>query len=275
MPVKAVCVVLLATALGGCGTASATPALPSLSDPSEIVSRSFAQMEAAASVHVDGTLSGSVDPNSLSALLGGPETGLSGRFKLDGASITGDVDMVRKALHLTASFPSLFGSSAELLLVDGYTYTKIKTLLSPADQTYTKLKVPTSLLQPSAGPDSTPDFAEVLKQLKTSLDSAGATAVLVGEEKVVGRDAYHVTESLPADMVTRALEAAGGGAASGVSLDLAPVDYWVYVDSLQPASLQLSFSSPALGTMILALTLTNYDQPVTIQAPPDSQVGGS
>jgi hypothetical protein len=67
---------------------------------------------------------------------------------------------------------------------------------------------------------------------------------------------------------------AAGAAASGVALDLAPVDYWVYVDTLQPAGLYLEVSSAKLGNLDLYVTLSKYGQSVTIQAPPASQIGG-
>ena len=269
----AICALLFAISAAGCGSGPATPAQSLLSDPSAIVTRSLARLEDSTALHINGTISGSVDADTVGALVGGGSVGLSGKIKLDGASLSGDVDMTHQALHLSVSFPSLFGSSAELILVDGYAYTKVTTPVSSSDEKYTKSKVATSLLMPSAAPEATVSFLDILRQLELRLGPVASTALLVGQDTVDGRAAYHLVVNVPADLVNQALEAAGGPSAGIMSFDVAPVDYWVYVDSLQPAGLQLKVSSPTIGNAVIALTLTRYDQVVAIQAPPDSQVG--
>src|ERR1035437_1394844 len=111
--VLAICALLLAISAAACGSGSATPAQSLLSDPSAIVTRSLARLEASTALHINGTISGSVDADTVGALLGGGSIGLSGKIKLDGGSLSGDVDMTHQALQLSVSFPSLL-SSAEL-----------------------------------------------------------------------------------------------------------------------------------------------------------------
>src|ERR1035437_4787354 len=268
----AICALLFAISAAGCGSGPATPAQSLLSDPSAIVTRSLARLEDSTALHINGTISGSVDADTVGALVGGGSVGLSGKIKLDGASLSGDVDMTHQALHLSVSFPSLFGSSAELILVDGYAYTKVTTPVSSSDEKYTKSKVATSLLMPSAAPEATVSFLDILRQLELRLGPVASTALLVGQDTVDGRAAYHLVVNVPADLVNQALEAAGPSAGA-ISAAGAPAGYWAYVDSLQPAGLQLKVSSPTIGNAVIALTLTRYDQVVAIQAPPDSQVG--
>lgn len=260
---------LFAIAAAGCGNSSATPTQPLLSDPNEIVSRSIAQLATETTVHLDGTVNGTVDAGSISALVGFGTGGLSGNIKLDNASLSGDVDIPKQAAKLSATFPTLFGLSGEAILVDGYSYIRFGT----SSTKYTKSKVSASLLMPSAAPDATLSIAGALGQLKTLIGSRGVTATLLERESVSGRDAYHVTVGVPAELLNGGVGAVGGAAASGVTLDLARIDYWVYVDSLQPARLHLKVSSTTLGNIELTVTLTKYGQPVTIQAPPDGQVG--
>jgi len=167
----------------------------------------------------------------------------SGSIKLDGASVTGDLDIAKRAYHVSASLPTLFGLTADLIQVDGYRYTKIST----SGDKYTKSEVSTPLL-PSAAPSATLDVADTVNQLKSSLNAAGAQATLVGRDKVDGRDAYHVTVNVPVDKLNQQIGATGGSAASGISVDTASFDYWVYVDSLQPAKLDALVIASEFGS---------------------------
>lgn len=263
---------LFAIAAAGCGAGAATPAPSLLSDPNEIVVRSLARLGATTTVHVEAVLHGSVSAASLGTLSGGALSGLSGSVKLDGATMSGDVDMARGALHISASFSTFFGAAADVIVVDGSAYTKITTFASPKDEKYIASKLPALLPASSSAPQATLNPADLLGQLKARLDSAGATAILVGVDTVGGRSAYHIQENVPADLLNGAVESAAGGAGKGVVLDAAPVDYWVFVDSLQPSGLQVRVDAQGVGNVTMAMTLTRFDQPVAIQAPPGDQV---
>lgn len=286
-PVGAICAVLFAIAVAGCGSSSPTPTpTPTpLSDPNEIVSRSITELATASTVHLDGTLNGSVDAGTIGALVGVGALGLLGRVKLDNASLSGDLDIPSEAAHISATFPTLFGLSAEVILVDGYSYTRFGS----SNTKYTKSKVSTSLLTPSGGPDATLNASDKLDRPKSlvraaglagTLDwieslvrSAGVTAALAGHDSVDGRDSYRLTVTVPAELLNQGIGAAGGAAASGIAVDLAPIDYWVYGDTLQPAKIHVKVSSTTLGNIELTVSLTKYGQPVAIVAPPDNQVG--
>jgi hypothetical protein len=267
---QAICAVLFAIAVAGCGSSSAAPTPTPIPDPMEIVTRSITGLATATTLHVDGVLSGSVNAGALGALMGGSYGGLSGQIKVDGASMTGDADMTKQALHLSATFPSLVGISADMFVVDGYLYSKVN---APGAK-YQKTKVSGSLLTASAAPDATFGFTDTLNQLKARLATPGVTAKLEGHESVDGRDAYHLTLTVPADVLNQEINAAGGAAASGADLTMDPIDYWVYVDTVVPAKLHAKASSATLGNVSVTLTLTKYGQAVTIQAPAEDQVSG-
>ncbi len=267
-PALALCAFVVAVAASGCGSSSGTPTAAPVSDPNEIITRSATGLENVQTLHFDVAIVGSVNMGALSGLTGSGSSALSGSIKLDGASVTGDVDIAKQAYHISASLPTLFGLTADIIQVDGYTYTRIST----SGDKYTKSQSSALLPIPSAAPSATLNVADTVDQLKAGLDAIGAKATLVGKDQVDGRDAYHVTVTVPTDKLNQEIGAAGGGAAGGVTVDTASFDYWVYVDSLQPAKLEVKASSASLGSLDVTMTLTKYGQPVTITAPPDSEI---
>jgi hypothetical protein len=273
--------VLLAMSTAACSpatTAKSTP--PALSDPNAILSGSFAALKSAMTVHVDGTLDGTVDASSLAAVMGGGKTSaLSGTVKLDGTKLVGDIDMSKQAFDLTLAFPaSLLGFKAEAILVDGYTYTMFDLVSSK----FTRTKVSSSLLSAGGAPDGAPgasgspgaglDFQSIIGQLQSRLDSSGTAPAFVGQDTLDGKDAYHLRLTVPAGLLNQELEAALGAEAGGITLDVSAVDYWVYTDGLGPAKIQTKATSLTLGRIDLGLTLSQYNKPVTIQAPPAGQI---
>jgi hypothetical protein len=253
--------------VAGCGSSSATPTQPPISDPIQIVTSSANRGSAANTVHVEGTLSGSVSISALGALGITGLSGFSGMVKLDGTSFSGDVDITGHAYHLSALDPALFGLAADVVQVEGYTYTRT----SISGDKYTKSRATVDLPIASA----TFNIAGAFDQLKETLNAPGTTASLVGRDPVDGRDAYHVKVSVPVGTLNEQIAAAGGLAALGITLDSASLDYWAYVDSVQPAKLALKASSSALGSVYLTVTLTKYNEPLTIAAPPGSEVTAS
>jgi len=164
--------------------------------------------------------------------------------------------------------PTLFGLSADIIQVDGYQYSK--TSLAGTNK-YTK-SPPLTLPIASAAPGATLDISSTVISLMSSLAAAGASATLVGRDQVDGRAAYHVSISMPKDLINQQMGALGGDAASGISIDTASLDYWVYVDSLNPAKIELEAASATVGHLTITLTLTKYNQPVTIKTPADSEI---
>ena len=282
-PAVAIGALLFAFVVTACNGGSATPSPTLLTDPGQIVTLSFASLEASTTLHMDATISGSVKAGAIGALVGVGAIGLLGDIKLAGSTLIGDVDLAHQALHLTAAFPSLFGSGAEVIVADGYAYTKTKTPLSAADEKYKKLKVAASLPAssgapsavlpaPSTAPEATFSFVGLLHRFDSQVGSAAATAVLIGQETVDGRAAYHLAVTVPVDVVSQAIGVAGVTLPGGTSIDVTPVDLWVYDDGLAPARIQVNVSSSTIGNVAVSLTFTRYNQPVAIQAPPDDQV---
>ena len=57
-----------------------------------------------------------------------------------------------------------------------------------------------------------------------------------------------------------------------MSIDSAAVDAWVYKNGNRLAKIELKAASSKIGNLDVIVTVTNYDKPVTITAPPASQV---
>lgn len=257
---------LFAVAVVGCSGSST----PKLTDPSEIVTRSATGIAAVKTVHFEAAVNGTIKMSGLGSA--GSGLGLSGSIKLDGTTATGDVDIQKQAVHITAAVPALFGFSAEIIQVDGFQYMKS----SLGGDKFSKSKA-TDLgaIAPSAAPSASLDISGAVASFKAELDKAGAKSTLVGTEKVDGKDAYHVSITVPKDYLNQQISAMGGSAASGLSISSITIDYWVYVDSLYPAKLAATLGSDTIGTLTVTVTLTKYNDSVTIQAPPADQVSAS
>ena len=99
----------------------------------------------------------------------------------------------------------------------------------------------------------------------------GPDDVLGRADQVGGRDAYHVTVSVPTSYINQQLTALGS-TTGGATLDSASLDYWVYTDSLYPAKAEIKAASATIGSIDVTVTLTKYNEPVTITAPPASEI---
>ena len=256
---------------GGCGSSSGTPTPPPISDPHEVITQAVAHASAVKSLHIKIEVSGSVNTGALS---GGSSGGLlSGNIDLSGATLEGDVDVTKQAADLKLAIPSLFGTTGEIIVVDGYTYTKISLVGDKFTKSKLSASIPVSL--PSPGAIASGVITDQIDAFRKTLTDAGAVATLKPDDKVGGKDAYHVSISLPLDKINSMLAAQGGSAASGITLDSASVEIWTYKENLLPAKIEVKASAGAVGHLDVVVTVSNYDQAVTIKAPADSDVKAS
>ena len=256
----------------GCGGSSGTPTPPPISDPHEIITQAVANAAAVKSLHIKIELSGSVNTGALPGLSG---SSLVGNVDLSGTTLEGDVDVTKQAVDLKLAVPNLFGLSGEVIVVDGYAYTKISIL--PGGDKFTKSKlsdtIPVSI--PSPGAIASGVITDQIDAFRKTLTDAGAVATLKPDDNVGGKNAYHVSISLPVAQINSMLVAKGGSVASGITLDSASVELWTYKENLLPAKIEVKASAGATGNLDVVVTLTNYDQTVTIKAPADGDVQAS
>ncbi len=268
-PARGLLLVLLLS-LAGCSAGVGQLAQLGAIGPDAILAGSLARLETAAAFHVEATIGGAINAGSLSSLAGGLPIGLLGQLKLDGATATADVDVSNRAAGVSASLPSLFGATADVVLVDGAIYTRVNLL----GDKFTKSSLPPWPLLAGAGSGATYGFTDALAQIKAILKISGTKATLEGRDIVAGRRAYRLTVAVPAAWIERIVEAAGGASAGRPDFQVAAIDYWVYVDTMQLARVRVAATSTAVGSVDLDMTLTAYDRPVVIAAPLADQVNG-
>ena len=271
---------------GGGGSSASAAATVNPNDPNSIITsvlgggvQLVGGEQNIKSFHVKVALNGTIKAAALKDLLGSSEASLiTSDLKLDGTAIQGDVDVVGQAAHLGFNVPAIafLGGrpiTGDLILKDSAFYAKVSLLGTK----YTKYdlgdltsSLPISV--PTAGPSTLSNVTTSVDEIRKQLDEAGAKATLVGVEKIGGKDAYHINLSVPLKLINDQIAAMASPSPAPLTLDSAAVDMWAYKDTYYLAQLEVKGASSKIGNLDLIVTVTNYDQPVTITAPPASQV---
>jgi hypothetical protein len=256
-------------------------------DPNSIISAVIAGGPDTKSFHLKVELNGTIKASGLSGLGGESSSVLTGDLKLDGSTIEGDVDVTGQAAHLAANVAlgtvgSTVTIAADVILKDSALYYKAPLLLG--SEKYTKSSVGDlsssltggAVAVPTVGPSGLAGVEDQVAKIRKALDDAGAKATLVGVEQVGGQDAYHLTISVPLDLINGEIAGAAASAestaAAGLTIDSAAVDIWVYKSGNRLAKIDIKAASAKIGNLDVIVTVTDYDKPVTITAPPASQV---
>jgi hypothetical protein len=250
--------------VAGCSS-SATPTPSPISDPQLLLTQSVAKTADVSSLHIKIDLSGKVNTSSL----GESASMLGGSFDLTGTNVEGDVDVKKQAADLKFAMPGLLSLSGEVIVIDGYAYTKIS--LQGDKFTKSKLSDLTGGL-PVSVPSAMPSAGAVVDQvaaLRKSMQDAGVTMTMKGDDKIDGKDAYHVEVGLPMDKINTLL---ASGAANAPKLDSANVDAWFYKDDSLPAKVEIKGASSTIGNLDMVMTMTGYNKAVTIAAPSADQI---
>jgi hypothetical protein len=267
---------------GGAGASGAAAGAASAafnpSDPESIITAVVSGESAVKSFHINLSVNGTIKSAALADAAGGAggaAGALKGDLKLDGTSIDGDVDLANLAAHLTVNVPPLaaLGNqpvTGDLIVKDNALYYKV-SLLGPK---YTKMDLGSLASLASSLPVSVPTanaaasaaLVDQVNQIRTAMQQAGVKATLVGVDQIGGKDAYHINISIPIDYLNSQI-AAQASAGPAMKIDSAAVDFWVYKDGNRLAKAEIKGASSALGNIDITLTITNYDQPVTVTAP--------
>lgn len=233
------------------------------------------------SFHIKLAVSGTIKAAALKSQAGTSGIPITSDVKLDGTAIEGDVDVANQAAHLSLTVPAMqmLGGvpiTGDVILVSNTLYYKV-SLLGPK---YTKtdlsslagslpVSVPTAL--PSPGASAMAGLTDEINQLRAQMQAAGVTATLVGVEQIGGKDANHINISIPIDKINAAI-AAQASPGTDMKIDSASVDFWVYKSDSRLAQIEVKGASSTIGNLDLMITVTNYDQPVTVAAPAASDV---
>jgi len=274
-------------AAGGSGGASGVPAV-NPNDPQSIVDHVLGNgqqliggSQVVKSFHVKAAINGTIKASGLSGLSQSAAGLVTSDIKLDGTALEGDVDVVNKAAHVTFSMPAIqaLGGkaiSADIIYIGSAVYVKTDLLgakynkLDASSLSGLTAALPVSL--PTAGASTLTNVSNQVTSIQQQLQDAGAKATLVGTEKIGGKDAYHVNISLPADKINSMIAAKASPSAAPLTVDSVSIDLWAYTDTYNLAQLEVKGAASALGNLDLIVTVTNYDQPVTVTAPDPSAV---
>ena len=280
---------------GASAAASVAASTAANGDVNSLITQALSGTSNVKSFHIKLTVGGTIKAAALSGATGGAAG--TGDLKLDGSAIEGDVDVAKSAAHIAvniAPIQALGGIpiTADVIMVDQVLYLKT-ALLGGAKYTKMDLGSLSSLTNslplpslpvavPSAGASGLAGLAD-MAALQKQLSDSGAKAEVVGTESIGGKDATHVKVTIPVDWINQqivtaeaAASASPDAAMAAMKLDAATFDMWVYKSNNALAQMHLTAASSAVGNLDVMLTLTNYDQPVTISAPAasDIQAGG-
>jgi hypothetical protein len=295
----------LAVAVGGCSSGSnvatssaasssasapATPtaaATPTPVDPEALFNLGIAEGPAWQSFHMNIALSGTIKASFLKTLGNPSWAKLTSDAVLDGTVIEGDVDAPNLAFHLAITVPanSVTGSApitGDLIIKNSYMYLK----LSPLGAKYHEVKLGTiskemglPVAVPTPGASALTGIADMTANLRTQLEAAGVTPAVVGIDQIGGRNAYHIALSVPLDKINGDIAAAASAAPAGeaavlrsINIDTVSSGIWIYTDNYELAQVQIAGASSTVGNLSFTMTLTNFDQPVTINVPAASQI---
>jgi hypothetical protein len=261
-------------------------ATPTPADPDALFSLGIAEGPAWRSFHMKIAVGGTVKAAFLKTLGNPSWAKLTTDAVLDGTVMEGDVDAQNLAFHLAIAVPSVaaFGSAAvtgDLIIKDSNMYLKMAALGGKYREvklgTISKeLGVPVSV--PTPGGSALIGLANLTSSIRSQLESVGVTPRVVGVEQIGGRDAYHIDLTVPLDKVNSDLAAAAAKAGAGAAIvnelkiDSVSSGIWIYKDNYQLAQVQIAGASSTAGNLTFTMTLTNFDQPVTIDAPAASDV---
>ena len=241
------------------------PAVPSLSDPKDILARTVLSLKDIKTITVHGELTGT-------ATIPG-----SGTIDLKGTTLDASYDIAAKKGRFAVSAPSLLGTTAEVLYVDNAAYYKITGPLAStlgADPTgkYKKTAVTPAGADPNA---IASDPAAAIDKFKAALDKLPTPPTKAANEKCGDKDCYHIVLSLTdrdlAAMSATASPAATPTATSATAPFTVTIDIWSQTDNLRPAKLAVGLDAGTTGKGSLTLTMT-YDQAVDVTAPPADQI---
>lgn len=243
-------VVILVAACNGSATG------PALTDPTAIVTAALKSTESAKSVHVDIT----VDGNASVALPIGGGTGTP--VDLTGTTASADIDFAKAAARATFAVPVMASFAGELIAIDGKTY--LKTTMTG------------TLYQESASGAASIDPTD----MRGLIDNLGDLLLKPGVALVKGDDIACGSKScytVSADLSATNLGTTGTGAITGLPVDLAgaTLKLTIRVEKDLPyhlAGVTAVLSMPQNATLTMELTASKWDAPVTITAPPTSQV---
>ena len=236
--------------------ACASPSLPALTDPTEIITAGLASTEGAKSVHVEATLDGSINAN-----LTGVGTGTD--LPLTGTTASADVDMAGGKAHATIAVPAFLNFNADVIQIGETTYLK-SSLSGPQ---YEAMEATDEL------PVDPTDASGIFDDLGDFLLADGVDPVKGDDVDCGGKQCYTVV----IELTPEELAALGGAAVTEMlPLDVSDASLALTIrvekDTYHLAGITTLASLGAGGSLTLDVALSRWDQPFDISPPPADQI---
>jgi hypothetical protein len=231
----------------------------SLTDPAEILTQGAEATSEADSFHMALTVTGTITD---------PDTGAT--MPLDGVRVEGDVDIAGEAAHVTFAVPFLLGLSGEAVVLGEDVY-----LLSSL--TGDKWVHTPATVESSPSPEPT-DPAVIADKVAEFLATEGVSAEKLDDEECGEDTCYHVRLTISEEALAAHPNAMPDMGEYGSFLPdpefsgPVVVDMLFDRDGLWLRQVSTSARDPESGDASLTLTLSEYNQPVDITAPPADQV---
>jgi hypothetical protein len=234
---------LILAACGGAG--------PAITDPKEIVTQGLEATSQLTSVHIVAAIDGTATI---------PDLG--GQMNLSGTELSGDFDLEDETAHLEFTVPSMFGLTGEVIQIGQDSYVKT----SMTGEMWSKSTI--SEDDPVAG---AMDPAEQLDEVRAFLDEEGVEVEKLDDAECGDRTCYSVRLTIPAEVLAESAEGADMdpadlvGEALVLNLLFDREDKWL-------TEVSTSLSAESVGELSLTLSLSDFNQDVNVEAPPEDEV---
>ena len=238
--------IVIVLAVGACGGSA-----PALSNPGEILTKAVESLQKAKSLHLEASLDGTAKVD----LLG---TGKATDLALTGTSLEADVDLVGGNAHLNLSVPAMLGLTAEVITVGTDTWTKTS---------FSGEKFQKGTAADSGLPVDTTDPQQALKDLAEWLARPEVDPKKLDDASCGTKRCYQVQIDLSAEDIKALIPEAADMAAGSMVLTIL-----VEKDTLRPVSVAADLAGTDLGELTLDLSLSKWDESLSITAPPADQV---
>jgi hypothetical protein len=260
----------LAACAGG-AAGSVVPAGPLLTDPGQILARSLSALNDARTFHLDGTLSGTLEADLTNS-------GTDSAIDLKGTGLTADADVPNQRASLSISVPALFALKVDYVQIGPDTYSR--NSLSGQTWTHTSQAAdgsssPSAIPTPrrigggSPPPPATPATPaaslDLVGQISAGLANLPNPPTKGADVACGSKTCYSIGIIIPLS----------GGADAGLGLPLpsgacatVTVALSIEQDTLLPVHAVALINGGTNGTFDLTLTLSKFNAPVTISAPP-------
>jgi len=229
---------------------------PALTDPAEIITQGFDATADLKSFHISVEVDGTIST---------PDTG--GTLSLEGTTLEADIDISGEQISLTAAVPAFFGLTADLLIIGQDMY--VRTSLEGTKWTHSDL----GGMIPGASAVPSPDIQAMIDDIREFLEKDGVVSTREDDIACGDRQCYHVTVSIPPDVLN---EADPGAMASFDPAELfgeaLVLDLLFDRENLWLTEVATSVDSETMGTFSATVTFSAFDAEVTLSPPPSPEV---